>query len=649
MKNFSKNIFWMLWFMVLLELPCDAHDENVHRFITRSAFASSSGLNAFLADNLGDNLTFIAAHPHGYNATDTHWPETWLEWGAYYEDMEDPIIGGFFDSPRAQDHFYTLTFQPPRIPGQVIGLTDSSESPLHQLLANGTNSFAWGAIKGTPLLSYLGVVLVKTNDQTWQNARDYEFAALTNSLKGSREENLALMLDSLGHVLHLNQDLTSPDHVRNDNHYNDAHRFIENYGQQNYLKNPQWFNQQPHGWSYWQSQGFSKLLDFWDRGHYTGNASALNADAGGSDKLGLAEWSNGNFLGEDALYNEVVGSDLIHSFPYPSLNSSTTFPSLRANMTYGVGSVLLANGQIVNRIYVNKNADGISVTPHSVVSYLGAVYPRKGGPLARVSVSINDSNVLQEYHNILLPKAVEYSAGILDYFFRGTMSVSLNLETNNPYTFTNLNTSGQDFYGGSFSLIEEDSSENRTIVQQTNLSDMVSGGILPNGNSVNITYPGPAPSGTKFLVVYQGTIGQTNGTDALDPVDSNIGIAAARPLVEQTITYTYQPSVGDVGIMIATNLESDDFPFTPTAGNFEVIVNQAYMDDNGSIGGVDAPVATDCRWPHTPLINAIVPAANVTIVGNHLQVNVTATDNGCGAEVGWVDVSITWRVFSPPQ
>ena len=41
-----------------------------------------------------------------------------------------------------------------------------------------------------------------------------------------------------------------------------------------------------------------------------------------------------------------------------------------------------------------------------------------------------------------------------------------------------------------------------------------------------MTFPGPATSGTKFLVVYQGTIGQTNN-GALDPVDANLGIAAA--------------------------------------------------------------------------------------------------------------------------
>ena len=507
-------------FAALTRFSCEAHNENVHRYITRSAFYSSSGVSAFLSINLQPDPKPLTAQPHGYGASANQPPETWLEWGAYYEDMEDPLTWqtggtlGPLDSPRAQDHFYTVTFQPTRIPGQVIGLTDNTE---HFLSPWGTNSYAWGAIKGIR-----PVIDVKPNDQTWPDARGYEFAALTNTSQSIREQNLALMLDSLGHVLHLNQDLTSPDHVRNDNHYIEKHRYFENYGQNNYLVNPQWFNQQPRGWSYWQSQGFTDLLNFWDTGKYVGNsAAALNQEAQGNTKLGLAEFSNGNFLGEDALYNEVVpGNDTFHHFPFPSRDTSTQFKSNWQNPLNMIDGSFLKNGTPIKRVYLQKTGDGIQFRHHSVLGYLDVsamTSPTSVSVQRQIfTPSIDDSNVLQDYHSILIPKAVEYSAGVLDYFFRGALSAFVS-GTN----FYVQNVSGQDFYGGMFYVFEETNAV-RTLLQQFPVM-----GVLPNGGSSNLVCSASMPSGYTYLVVYQGTIGVANDNSALDPVDANIGLADA--------------------------------------------------------------------------------------------------------------------------
>ena len=115
-------------------------------------------------------------------------------------------------------------------------------------------------------------------------------------------------------------------------------------------------------------------------------------------------------------------------------------------MASGIQPLILKTGPQGQAIYLNKTGDGVTFPDHSRFDYFGAKFPHFG------MITINDYNVLSNYHNVFIPKAVKYSAGLLDYFFRGTMSVSLNLATNNPYTFTNLNTSGQDFYEGSFSL-----------------------------------------------------------------------------------------------------------------------------------------------------------------------------------------------------
>ncbi len=527
--------FWM-------STLCFGHDWPVHMRITENAFESSAGLQSFLSENL-ESQRLMASQPqvNGNNFT----PTEWLQLGSRMEDEQ--LYGAW--TLRPVDHFYTVI--PYRTAGQVIGLTDKSEPwPWGYFLTpNGiTNSFVWASQNeiqgpfiqlGNAILASAGVGAgaivpeeVGTNVYNWYCARTYQFAALTNSLQSDRNENMALMLYTLGHILHLNQDLSQPDHVRNDNHYNKDHRYIENYGVQNYAKNSQWFAL-PYsatvGWANWRSKGFSKLLDFWDRGLYADNSSYyLNQEAGGNVKLGLAEWSNGNFLGEDALYNEVIGSDMIHSFPFPSLKTSTSFGKVRTALGYGVRTVLLKDGEQVNRVYLDKTGDGITFSNHSALTYLGV--RNRGGQFIEAATTLNDSNVLQAYHNILIHKAVEYSAGILDYFFRGDMVVSV-AHASETYTITVMNFSGQDFIGGAFSLFSENSSGERTLVQPNDFT----GGTLSDGGATTITYSTTLSETTKFILVYQGTIVKSGTTP--DPVDAGIGIAA--------ITFHLDPSNPD--------------------------------------------------------------------------------------------------------
>lgn len=508
-KHFDR-VFCLAVFpaALLASLSCYGHEVPVHQAITQSAFGASTGLQLFLTENLGSANCPLTASPSAIGAGAEAPPAVWLQLGSYFEDMED--------QRRCLDHFYTV--KPQRTPGQVIGLTDWSEPIIGGFIASlfcssTVNSFVWGTVNGISEPSYnLGFNVYK-----WSDARTYELAALTNATPDARNTSMATMLYTLGHVLHLNQDLSSPDHVRDAAHLLTA--YFEKYGEANYTNNPQWFVPPPHdqqGWVYWQSQGFTNLLNFWDRNLYkNGSSLALNQETNGSVKLGLAEFSNGNFLGETALYRECYDSGDIHYFPFPSFNSTTYSTKIPQLLVTGLRTVFLPNGDLVHRIYLDKNGDGISFNNHSVLSYLGVAYALRSpaarlstSPLIqRVSVSINDNNVLQAYHDRLIPKAVEYSAGILDYFFRGTMDVSASLDANTNYTFGVTNTSSQDFGPGSFFLLEEDTNSIRTIVQTNALNR-----TLPSGSGMDITFPGPVPQGTKFLVVYQGTVGVANGT-----------------------------------------------------------------------------------------------------------------------------------------
>jgi hypothetical protein len=395
----------------------------------------------------------------------------------------------------------------------------------------------------------------------------------------------------LGHVIHLNQDLTSPDHARDVNHNKLA--YFENFGLANFTNNPQWFNLPANnatvGWLNWKNKGFSKLLDFWDRGLYQGGSSlSLQNEALGSLKLGLGEWSNGNFLGDRSFYNEFytdpASSDYFHKFPFPSIMTSTTFPQVRGTLAYGVRTVLLKNisTNIATKIYLDKNGDGINFLNHSALNYLGS-YSRTRGRFIQAACSINDSNVLWAYHSQLLPKAVEYSTGILDYFFRGTMSFDISTNDDTNYVISVENTSPDDFGNGVFSLYYQNTNTTREFIGETNFV-----GTFTSGSTMTLTFTNTGEDG-KFLLVYQGSIGLTNG-QAADPVDNGMAIATGVAFTDSSSSqatafafaqnpiqwYTAPAGLNDGGVPFVGQLLSTSPNFNGNVGDYPV---PSYAED----------------------------------------------------------------------
>ncbi|MEI6197278.1 MAG: hypothetical protein WCS42_23425, partial [Verrucomicrobiota bacterium] len=221
-----------------------AHDNiTVHPAISDSAAQSSVSMRAFLADYFGTsfgsalNQPNLSIHPETFGSSEFP-PIRWIKTGSEEEDMP---------SRRGIEHFYDPTKTP------AGGLSDP--------VALGYDSFTWASdpSKASPFMG---------GAYTWSDARIHQFNALTNSSYGERQKELALMLLNVGHVLHVNQDLTSPMHVRNDAHPPDVEislihvseplgpNYTETYGAEHYYADAlkagtlaTAFPQRPHGWS----------------------------------------------------------------------------------------------------------------------------------------------------------------------------------------------------------------------------------------------------------------------------------------------------------------------------------------------------------------------------------------------------------------
>lgn len=455
-----------------------------------------------------------------FNNSDVSEPQSpvdWIRWGAHHED----------DPWRFVDHFYTVTAN--RVPGQASGLTDASET-LGLLPLPVANSYAWAALPGIlkPDIGYAS----QLNTKNWPSTRTYQFLALTEGDSEDREANLAHMLFALGHIIHLNQDLSQPEHVRNDEH--PFRRAIEAFGEEYYLKQENAFPLVPteqRGWNWWRGQGFKSLLDFWDRGKFSGGSSAgLDADAleVAGQKLGLAEFSNGNFIGQDASYAEYFTSNHKHYFPFPSIKDTDQTQLKLGRLVGTLDTTTLRNGKQGQRSYLKKSGSGVTVTHHSAVKYLAVRNsPKMGGLSMRASLTINDADVLQDYHDILIPKAIEYSAGILDYFFRGKLEVAMDCG------ITIKNESGESLKGGEFRLYWEDASGIRTRIENSGsdtagrfILEWDSNSSLADSGTISAIFQPPTSATVKkYILVYRGVIGIDGSGNALDPVevDPNTG------------------------------------------------------------------------------------------------------------------------------
>ena len=418
--------------------------------------------------------------------------------------------------PRCLNHFYD--------PLTGLGL---SNIPLDDRLRDGTtgqvipignDSFTWASTRDCPGL-YRDIWIdgihldVRTyNFWSWQNARAYEWFALTSANPGERGTNFDHAFRAVGQVMHLLQDTSQPQHVRNEQHL--AGSCIEDYG----LKHTNDLAYQDSMLD-WRRAGFTKMEDFWNRHLYApGNATALENAENGGTQLGLAEWCNGNFLGARHLFPEYFKPGDVECYPFPSRDHSTDYSDVKSHPANHVETYTDEDEAVVKGIYLKKTGDGVKFDHLARVNFLGA---KIHGLTGKRYCTIYDPNVLTDYHDNFIPKAVEYSAGILDYFFRGTLGASVAGDGLGNYTITVQNKSGQDFGGGSLYLFQDDTNGNRTLIQQTDLSNT----LWPNLGTTDMTFIG---SGTnKCILVYQGTIGVTSGTNALDPVDAGIGIAAA--------------------------------------------------------------------------------------------------------------------------
>lgn len=245
---------------------------------------------------------------------------------------------------------------------------------------------------------------------SWQNARTYFYAALTSKDEMNRQAAFADTFRAVGQLMHLIQDASVPEHSRNDAHALPAYEYYVEFIRDKHSTT----------WANWTAQPsvvdkqifelpsaslaqvpVARLVD-------TDSYTADNPDVTLSPLIGIAEYANANFLSWDTLFTDNFDPNDRHYAPYPR----------------AVDAVLWVD-PLNQRKYLRKSVNG-EIVDHLAATSILYTDRFKYFPQDKQYLPIGlDESCYAEYASNLIPRAVGYSAALLNYFFRGTIDITL--------------------------------------------------------------------------------------------------------------------------------------------------------------------------------------------------------------------------------
>ena len=329
----------------------------------------------------------------------------------------------FEDAPgiRSLNHFYDPLHG---IPLTVAGVTAGWASP------------DW-AIKDGSVPSYSLPPYANYNVFSYKDAHDYFYKALTTTTtQADRDTFWGKLFQSLGQVIHHVEDMAQPQHVRNDEHVD---LFIPG------LYNPSLYESYTSArenrpvirsimagpgssavYTASSPNGFRSARDFW-----------TNTNAGGV--TGLAQFTNGNYVSADTNFQMLGGQPVAgatYNYPQSGLAedvqlqnlSPAVAPAISAYCGNGLSCTMTFYSSVGANGATQLRASTLSIFDQYVhlrpVSYIGGLL---GSYQTDRVFTLNTYNFAAIYPTIL-PRAVSYSAGLINYFFRGKMDISLPKE-----------------------------------------------------------------------------------------------------------------------------------------------------------------------------------------------------------------------------
>jgi hypothetical protein len=365
-----------------------AYDVATHEEITKRSVDRSS-LNAVLAElGFRPGGKFALADRQLTARQNDGTAKGWLAEGSNLEDDELPIA-------RPLNHFYNPL---PGVPNRG-GLTVAS-------VGIGYASPDWGLEDAAGLDTL--------QEFSLKDARQYLVEAMvTRELPWTeREKKFALAFRSLGQVVHLVQDTAQPQHARNDRHLHEDGGFTSWY--ERYTDAQRRDNRLNYA-------GYAPVSLPLARSYWAAEISDPATDL----ELGLAQYSNRNFVSRDTNFQGTFAAPLpAEGFPRPDPRA-------------GFPEYISAGDPEIAQCAPTENLTGAVVFIRTLVDdqYTGeAPVPARTSTLSVFDPHLRDAGhppvfglnrcTMDAAHTFLIPRAVGYSAGFIDHFFRGRLEVT---------------------------------------------------------------------------------------------------------------------------------------------------------------------------------------------------------------------------------
>lgn len=356
-----------------------------------------------------------------------------------------------------------------------------------------------------------GILGFGKQEFSYRDARQYFYDALTKSTKSERDKNFGLTFQTLGQVIHHVQDMAQPQHVRNDQHlelktsYELALCVIgggiscatyfsiknpslyEAYTNRDDVRRGLPFSGYAPVYSSTDTATFNKPRKFWHS----------------VDGKGLADYTNRGFVSAGTIFDSsfpaVLDTTSKQSFDIQTLLPGT---SLKGMMTFYSSTV---TDKYAGSSVVNRRAATSSIFDADIKKY--ATSDKKE------VLTLNRFN-FDAAHALLIPRAVGYSAGLINYFFRG--KIDFIEDKNNPGKYVIKNLSAEDMQG-TFTLYYDAVDNNRYPVAGDAVDKTwASLAVLKNNQVDNLgfsppVYPVPKEPG-KYMLVFNGDLGEEKAT-----------------------------------------------------------------------------------------------------------------------------------------
>lgn len=471
----------------------------------------------------GSNL-YQAIQHFGFSSTQTFpnafgdpmTPRKLMSFGAHFEDGCGEIgtatqcgqDSAYPNGENAVNHFYDPQKGGEGLPLCTKNAASSADWALEDLGQIGEQRFCE---------IILPVITTNPQQYSYEDGVAYFRHALTSPSQGARNTAAGRMFQTFGHIAHHLHDMAQPQHVREDKHCDTLACMLINQYQPSVLESVAK-----------ESDVIDQCISPWvhNRSNIYGDAPLLAGQYpryywNTTGNKGMAEFTAKNFVSVGTNFEgDIKNPQSTHAEPTPDFSdpkwrtevvdiedmmSTTCLKSVNPQYNELEGKLTFITHDITDP-YNNKDYNDLKISTYSIftndLQQKHEVFP--DSEIYTPIFSMNPFNY-EDIYRVALPRAVEWIDGLINYFYRGKLDVSVV-----DKTITVKNVSGMNM-DGSLSIYYEDANHNRSLLTTTAAS-------LAHNQTKSITITDtPTPSAGfngKYIAVFDGQIGAYKGLAA---------------------------------------------------------------------------------------------------------------------------------------